>query len=184
MRPHRVADATSVLVACVVFAEVDRDGSGYITFDELYTTIRQHVSKGPKTLSDNAIKALWCALDVDDSNALQKDEMAGFFKLGAPAVHKRASRQASKGHSSTDAMSHIERRAMNRAIESTSTSEMRAELAAAGVALPEGDELTKLSRKLNEWLNEKRVTDGKDHSHTWFNRTLPPTAHRHTCHGY
>ena len=65
-----------------MFAEVDRDGSGYITYDELQTIIRQHLRKGPKVLSDNAIKALWCAIDADCSNAVQKDEMAAFFKRG------------------------------------------------------------------------------------------------------
>ena len=157
-----------------MFAEVDQDGSGYITYDELESVIRQHLRKGPKAISDNAIKALWCALDADDSNAVQKDEMAAFFKLGAPAVHKLDPKNISKEYSSANLVGHIERHGMMEAIASTPTSKMRAELAKAGVALPTQDELTELSTKLNLWLNEKRVLDGKDHSMTWFNRTPPP----------
>ena len=79
-----------------------------------------------------------------------------------------------KQHTSANLVGHIERHGMGNAIESTPTKEMRAELAKAGVELPAGDELTALSKKLNDWLNEKRELDGKDHSITWFNRMPPP----------
>ena len=150
--------------------------SGYITYDELHTIIRQHLLKKPKVFPDSTIKALWCALDADDSNAIQKDEMASFFKLGAPAVHKLDARQLnlSKEHSSVNLVGYLERHGMGNAIASTPTKEMLKELEAAGVALPTDEELTELSKKLNIWLNEKRVLDGKDHSITWFNRTPPP----------
>ena len=154
-----------------MFADVDRDGSGFITFDELYTTIRQHVSKGPKTLSDNAIKALWCALDFDDSNALQKDEMAGFFKLGAPAVHKLEARQLSlsKEHSSVNLVGYLERHGMGNALASTPTYEMRLQLQAERVALPTDEEQIALSKQFNKWLEAKRYDDGKGKSITWYN---------------
>lgn len=66
-----------------LFAEVDKDGSGFVTYDEMYHVVRFKLEKGPKLLGNNKIKALWCALDADDSNSIQKDEMAGFFKRGA-----------------------------------------------------------------------------------------------------
>lgn len=58
-----------------LFATVDVDGSGYITYDELCDVIRHKLRKGTKVMSDDAIKALWCALDNDNSNSVQKDEM-------------------------------------------------------------------------------------------------------------
>ena len=33
-------------------------------------------------LSEQSLKALWCVLDADDSNALQADEFRKFLRLG------------------------------------------------------------------------------------------------------
>jgi hypothetical protein len=58
-----------------LFSEVDRDSSGFVTFDEFEDVIRHLLKKGPSVLSATALKALWCALDADDSNELHKDEV-------------------------------------------------------------------------------------------------------------
>ena len=55
------------------------------------------------------------------------------------------------------------------AIATQPTKEMRAELETAGVALPDDDALTELSTKFNIWLEELRVREGKDASHSFFN---------------
>ena len=66
-----------------LFAEVDQDGSGYITFDEMTNVVRQTLRKDARVMPESLLKGLWCALDVDNSNSIMKDEMAGFFKMGA-----------------------------------------------------------------------------------------------------
>ena len=64
-----------------LFKELDEDGDGQVTFDELTEVVRKKLRKGPGKISENALKALWCALDVDCSNAIQKDEMAAVRTL-------------------------------------------------------------------------------------------------------
>ena len=150
-----------------LFATVDRDGSGYITFDELKTIVRQTLRKGPKVMSEKAIKALWCGLDVDDSNAVQKDEMAAFFKLGAPAKHKADPKNAKK--SSQNLVDSTSRYGMMEAIASQPTADMRIELEKAGVAIPNDEELTSLSKRFSGWLEARRHLEGKAASTTWYN---------------
>ena len=154
-----------------LFAEVDQDGSGYITYDELLDVIRHKLHKGPKVMAEKKIKALWCTLDKDDSNSVEKDEMAAFFKLGAPAVKPKSEL---KHFSTTDSSilgvsGLIERHGMGGAIASTPTSKMLEELKAAGVELPDDKQLTWLSKKLNVWLEEVRVLHGRASAATWFN---------------
>ena len=49
------------------------------------------------------------------------------------------------------------------------TREMRAELEKDGVVLPDEDDMTTSSLKLNEWLEEYRYKEGRAPSHSWFN---------------
>lgn len=154
-----------------LFAEVDRDGSGDITFDELMTVTRQQLRIGPNKKSDAAIKALWCALDVDDSNMVVKDEMAAFFRLGDPAVDKSIQpKEMEKTYTASNLVGAIsgDRYNMNRAIDSQPTAEMRAELAEANFELPTDEELNTLSKNFNEWIEDMRHQDGKDKASTWF----------------
>ena len=51
-----------------LFKAVDADQSGQITFDELTTCVRRELKKGPKVISHNELKALWCALDSSGDN--------------------------------------------------------------------------------------------------------------------
>merc|ERR1719326_2364475 len=57
-----------------LFKEADEDGSGFITFDELEHVTRVKLKKGPSVISDAEVKALWCHLDVDNSNSIMPDE--------------------------------------------------------------------------------------------------------------
>ena len=73
-----------------------------MTFDELLDVVRHKLHRGPSAVSDLALKALWCKLDVDSSNELEGREMAHFLKLGAaskptstPLPNPRASKAAS-----------------------------------------------------------------------------------------
>ena len=57
-------------------------GSGAITYDELTEVVRHKLRVGAAVLSENHVKALWCALDADDSNQLTMSEFGRFLKLG------------------------------------------------------------------------------------------------------
>jgi len=63
-----------------LFAYVDADGSGFITYDEFEPAVRKklHIKKG--RLSDDRLKALWCAIDGDDSNQIHVNEFSMFVK--------------------------------------------------------------------------------------------------------
>lgn len=58
-----------------LFKEVDNDGSGFVTFDELVTCVRRELKKGPDVISQNELMALWCAIDDDTNEQLHKDEV-------------------------------------------------------------------------------------------------------------
>jgi len=154
-----------------LFTEVDVDGSGFITYDELTEVIRQKLRKSEKAFSGETLKALWCALDVDSSDRVDKDEMAAFFKRGAPAVHRAQPKQVKKEHTAKALLGSIsgDRVGLNNVIASTPTTEMRAELEQAGISLPAGDELTEFSKQINEWLENWRELHGMGHSITWHN---------------
>ena len=47
-----------------LFREVDEDGSGFVTYDELLDVVRRKLGRKPAELSDHALQALWCALDT------------------------------------------------------------------------------------------------------------------------
>ena len=53
---------------------VDKDQSGEITFDELTTCVRRELKKGPKAISHNELKALWCALDATGDNQVTGED--------------------------------------------------------------------------------------------------------------
>ena len=81
------------------------------------------------------------------------DEFKVFIKLYTPpkrAVAKFGGKSFAKGGTFDD------QSALTRAVASTPTAEMRAGLVEAGVELPEGIELTALSRKFNQGLEAAR----------------------------
>ena len=67
---------------------IDKDGTGFITFDELMHAIRHKCKKTEKVMPTSSIKALWCALDKDCSNALERNEMGSFLRAGADSLPK------------------------------------------------------------------------------------------------
>ena len=141
-------------------------GSGEITYDELCEVVRHKLRVSSTAMPDNAIKALWCALDADDSNQLTMSEFGKFLKLGDKPQLKKLK---SWGSSGTGAKSLSEMSAINNAIESTPTAEMRKELEGAGVGLPASEELKTLSTRFNAWLEELRYNLGLPASHTYAN---------------
>ena len=133
-----------------VFREFDKDGSGVITYDEILLV--RNKLKLPD-LSNDTLKALWCALDADNSNQIEVNEFASFAKMGAIAK---------KGSHFGGAGTFAGGRAINEltsaeAIESQPTVEMRSELSAAGVELPADEALVALSKAYNEALEVARA---------------------------
>ena len=142
-----------------------------VTYDELLDTVRHKLGISASTLSTEDLKALWCALDTDDSNQITPEEMGVFFKRGevdrkARSLQRQQTiileKRQTLGRDSIIAAS-------NRALDSQPTSEMRAELEAQGMALPGEEEMAEHSRQLNEWLEHLRFKRNKPASTTWFN---------------
>jgi hypothetical protein len=134
--------------------------------------VRQRLFKGPSDVSDDALKALWVTLDLDGNSFLTRDEMASFLKRGTIEKAKTVQRLASHKSVGFDQMDGYEANPLDResAGGTSSTAEMRAELASRGIDLPGEAELTRLSQRFNLWLEEKRMRD--DHtmqSTSWFN---------------
>ena len=113
------------------------------------------------------LKALWCALDLDESNSIQKDEMARFFKRGTAGAPKPKPAALQKQHTSAALVGDIARVGTSGAIACQPTAEMKAELEAAGIPVPDDAALTELSVTYNKWLEELRQKEGKDQSHSW-----------------
>ena len=91
-----------------LFKEVDVDGSGTVTYNELNDVVRIKLKKSRRVLSDSELQAVWCALDVDGSNTLTTDEMANFFRRGMGAKGSKAT----KPKASTASISLAERRGL------------------------------------------------------------------------
>ena len=139
--------------------------SGFVTYDEVVHVMRRKLKRGPSAVPDTTLKGLWCALDKDDSNQVLADEFRAFIKLYTPPksdVAKFGGKGFVKGGSFTDGS------AMTRAIESTPTAEMRAELEAAGVRLDDA-ELTYLCAQFTAWFEAARQRDNQERSHSWAN---------------
>lgn len=122
-----------------LFREIDEDGSGVITFDELqYATYRKDKLAMKKAqLPVETLQALWCALDVDDSDTIKADEFARFLKL-APVDHSQEAIFGGQMFNKGQTFSDFTRDA---AIEATPTARMRVELQEAGVELPAEEEV-------------------------------------------
>jgi Ca2+-binding EF-hand superfamily protein len=176
-----------------LFKIVDQDGSGFITFDELTTCVRQRLRKGPSAISHVTLKALWCALDTSGDNRVDKDEAAAFFKLGMKKeMRKRKEaklnprgvlstgrlgrmptwsvKSAGGGEHGGEASGRgIERHGIGSALAPTPTRQMREDLLLAGEA-PLGDaDLDLWSAKINTWIEEARYDQNMPASSSWMN---------------
>ena len=88
--PHARTHARPLLESCVYepSRRVNSRSSGFVTLDELRQVVRHKLKVKPSKLSENAIKALWCALDGDDSNQIQMDEFGTFLKGKRPSARE------------------------------------------------------------------------------------------------
>ena len=136
-----------------LFRQVDADGSGVVTFDELEDCIRGKLKIDKKTVSSKKLKALWCALDADDSNQLEVNELASFLQKGKVDTDDGTRWRGTANANKPDGMgfSFI---AQGEVIESQPTTEMRAELEANGVSLPGDSRLEEMSEVFNKKLSD------------------------------
>jgi Ca2+-binding EF-hand superfamily protein len=141
-----------------LFNEVDMDRSGTVTFDELQRVARSKVGIKASHISEMQLRALWCALDVDDSNTIKVDEMVRFLKL-SPVVHETWDDVPASVVNDGPNLKRVD--------VIVPTSEMRAEIEASGIELPEGEKLHSLSKLYNEGLEAVRVLENKP-GLSWF----------------
>ena len=59
--------------------DVPGDGSCFVSFDELRHVARITLAIPPSELAEARLRALWCLLDGDDSNAILMEEIAPFL---------------------------------------------------------------------------------------------------------
>ena len=145
---------------------LDQDSSGFITYDELTNAYRQKCKKTEKVIAQSTIKSLWCALDADCSNTLEKSEMGNFLRAGADSLPKAPPPQKRE----YKLISEIDRVGMGRALDSTPTSELLKELEAEGITPPDADELLELSKQLCGWLEQyRKIVLDENSAPTWFN---------------
>jgi len=74
-----------------LFKEIDVDGSGLITYDELVSVIRTKLKVPRADLAEVRIKSLWIALDADSGGQITSAEFGRFMQM-----HSRAEKQAKK----------------------------------------------------------------------------------------
>ena len=71
-----------------LFHQMDSDGSGRITFDEMATMVRRELEIPMEKLSEASLKGVWAALDDDRSGFITAGEFGKFMKLGAPESYQ------------------------------------------------------------------------------------------------
>ena len=144
-----------------LFSEIDEDGSGFVTFDEFEDVVRHRLGQSVKKVPDETVRAIWCALDTDDSNQIMPQEMGKWLKQGADEVTSKAPKNLNKKKIE---LGGAQTAGLGRALESTPTAEMRASLEAP---LTE-EELDDLSRKMCRWM-EELLAQKNQSVHSWYN---------------
>ena len=156
-----------------LFATLDEDHSGFVSYDEMYKCVRSTLKVKEKALPTNMLKALWVVLDADHSNSITVDEMSNFFRRADDVLQERtkAIRRRLTGFTTKGAGEEKDKELalLNRALEAQPTAEMRAELAKQGVPLPDEQGLTELSKKIFHWIEDWKYREYKDPSHNWVN---------------
>ena len=155
-------DSKSTAKWYLLFKQVDDDASGLITYDELHELVRKKKLQGGlgipvKELNDKGLKALWCALDVDNSNSLTGLEFGRFMqRMGAGKLTKGASqaREELLKKKATERRLQVEKEqaqeiADQKLESSISTKEMRKQLEEVNMPLPGEKELDEMSKIFN-----------------------------------
>ena len=156
-----------------LFNVFDEDKSGFVTFDEMQKCVRSTLDIKAKAFPANRLKALWCALDDDDSNQVMVDEMTRFFRRADAVFQERtkALRRQMTGFTTKGAgeTKDKELALLRRALDAQPTKEMRMELTKLGMDLPDDNGLTALAKQFFNWIEDWKYKKSMDPSHTWAN---------------
>lgn len=88
------------------FQEADKDGSGFLTLDELTAVLRQKGYKG----TDANIKAMFGSSDISGDNKISLDEYLTAMGLVPPKDHKAAAMRSCFRSFDTDNSGSIDRK--------------------------------------------------------------------------
>lgn len=156
------------------FGLFDTDDSGLITFEQLRTAVYKRLKMTRKEVGEDALKALWCALDPDDSDNMEVVEFSRFMQRagswslskGKDEERRRKLQERAKARRELVKQETQAAIALEGFVSSKNTKELREELVEKGVAFPGEEELEALSMKFNEELEV--VMPGKDRGRSWF----------------
>jgi Ca2+-binding EF-hand superfamily protein len=155
-----------------IFKDFDRDFSGMITFDELEDGVRNRLHMKAHELSDIRLKALWCAIDADDSGFVESSEFHTFMDREESLEGKEEKRQRLLREKSMKARKeyeeHKDKELHDEGLFSkVSTRAIRSELEAKGVALPSEEEQTEMAKRFQSWTMELPHLKERDPSIAW-----------------
>ena len=66
-----------------VFKQIDRDGSGNLSFSEIRQLVRKSLKLPPHKVSERDLDTLWSVLDADNSGTIAVNEWVGFMRRAA-----------------------------------------------------------------------------------------------------
>lgn len=72
-----------------LFAKYDADGSGQMEFSEFETVLRESLLMGPKILTDADLRAVWKAIDADNSGMITAGEFGGYMSAQAARTKEK-----------------------------------------------------------------------------------------------
>ena len=152
-----------------LFAAVDDDGSGQVTYAELEHAVRKDMKISDGDLSDDRLKALWCLLDADDSNMLNTVEFGKFMMLAGPARTAKGTAEKHAEEMAKQAQAKLakERREANllNGANLVDTAAMRSELAALGIQPASQKDQEAMALQFNKQL--EYLYPGSDRNRTW-----------------
>ena len=146
-----------------LFKAIDKDGSGFVTYDEIVEMTRRKLKQSVSELPEARLKALWCVLDADDSDQLEVSEFRKFAELGAAARSAPPPAFGGKGGAVRGTFGFI----AGDALACQPTKEMRSEVTQAGVAIPDHEALNALAKTFSEGLEAAQKMGSKQASVSW-----------------
>ena len=146
------------------YKEFDEDESGFVTFDEFQHVVRHRLGIRDD-ISEHALQALWCVLDVDNSDQLMQSDMGIFFKLtfkGKKHIHMFSTQAVADGKMK-------EMSQLNQVLTSQTTSAMRLELGREGHKLLDKGMIESGAVIIAEGIERFRYKLGKPAAISWVN---------------
>ena len=140
-----------------MFKDFDEDQSGLITFDEMSSGVRERLRIKKAELSDLKLKALWVALDADDSGFVESGEFHRFMNKEETPQDKaalRAQKQAEKNRRLREELEaqRLRELELDGYKSMYKTAVMRRELEEAGVPMADDERKVTLAKEFFSWV--------------------------------